>query len=136
MKERRTTQQIYYDILAAIMKECNGDEEPIKVTKIQLRAKLAFDKIKEHLGVMMKYKLIKKNYTITEKGFSYYKEFTNILFQVTRLQDRLHMPMNVPNADKSKVTLDALQHISEIAEVLSQQAELSKQYVIMQQEMK
>lgn len=138
MKERRTTQQIYYDVLSTIMKEGNGELGPLKRTSLQLGTKVSYDKIILHLSNLIKFKLINPNYTITERGFLFHQMFTEIISKVTKLQDKFKIPLSVPPAPNCSpiVTLDALQHIQELSDALSLQVKLSKQYVKMQREMK
>ena len=67
MKERRTKQQIYSDILHSI---CNSTDDDLKLTSIQLSSKLAYDKVKEYISYLEKCKLVdsKFGFKITNKG--------------------------------------------------------------------
>lgn len=67
MKERRTKQQIYSDILYVIS---NSTDNDLKLTSIQLSSKLAYNKVKDHITYLEKYGLVesKSGYRITSKG--------------------------------------------------------------------
>jgi len=52
MRERRTIQQMYYDIITVIMDQNQGGE-PLKITRIQLASKISFDKLKDHIQTMI-----------------------------------------------------------------------------------
>ncbi len=137
MKERRTLQQIYYDILTAIMKENDNDTQRIRITSIQLSSNLAFDKCKEHINSMIKYNLIEKeNLCITKKGYSFYEAFTKIIMQVNQIQAIFSGSVVVPAPNNTKVTTDALDYIEQVNEVLENQVKLSQQWVKFQKEMK
>lgn len=67
LKERRTKQQIYTDILNSIN---NSSDEDLKITNIQLLSKLSYDKVKIRLDELEKCKLIQYNpkIQVTERG--------------------------------------------------------------------
>lgn len=73
MKERRTKQEIYVDILNSIS---NSTEDSVKLTRVQLASKLSYDKAKEHLTVLEKYGLVESKpvIKITDKGRSFMNE--------------------------------------------------------------
>ena len=136
MKERRTLQQIYYDILTSIMKENDNETEKLRLTNIQLSSKLAYDKCVEHIKLMKKYKLIEENLCITNKGYNFYEIFTRIILQVNQIHALFGSHVQVPTPEETKVTLEALIHIEQITKVLRNQVNLSKEWLKFQKEMK
>ena len=134
MKERRTLQQMYYDILTSIM--AGNSSGKIKITHIQLGAKLSFDKIKLHLKTMTEYKLIDHNFVITKKGYNFYKEFTQLVTKVNDLQNTLQIPMNVPGPDNIGLDDDALRNILASVKVLENEIKLIQEKTKMQIAMK
>ncbi len=130
---RRTLQQIYYDIMTALISIHEKDED-IKLTVIQLKSKLAYNKLKNHLKKMKKLNLITNNYKITENGRSFYNEFTGLLQQVNNLQSTLEMNVNLPAP--TKITKDGLEFIQNMKTVLEDQVKLSKSWIKFQKEMK
>ena len=129
MKERRTLQQIYYDILSAIMQENDNETQKLRFTNIQLSSKISYDKCKEHIKSMKKYDLIKENLCITVKGYNFYEAFTNIIIQVNQLQSLFDCNVRVPAPDESKVTTYALDYIQQLTAVLENQVKLSKEWL-------
>lgn len=82
MRERRTNQQIYVDILSSIEIELRDGN--IKLTRIQLASKLSYDKVKKHLLALEKYGLVehKPVIKITKKGQSFKKISKQVLTNV------------------------------------------------------
>ena len=79
MKERRTKQEIYVDILNSINNDVRDGE--IKLTRIQLASKLSYDKAKEHLAVLEKYGLVERKpvIKITQKGRTFMNESHDLI---------------------------------------------------------
>lgn len=78
MKERRTKQEIYLDILNSISNSASGDS--VKLTRVQLASKLSYDKAKEHLTFLVKYGLVESKpvIKITDKGRSFMNDFEEL----------------------------------------------------------
>lgn len=132
MNERRTQQQIYYDIMTAIISI--QKKEKLKPTVIQLRSKLAYNKCRLYLDRMIRFQLIKNNYKITKKGHNFYEQFTEIIHQVNNLESMLGMNVNLPIP--TKLTIDGLEFIQDMSTALDYQVKLSKAWIKFQKEIK
>jgi len=136
MKDRRTTQQIYYDIMSAIMNEQETSDKSVKITRVQLKSKLSFDKIKSHIQTMIQYDLMEDECTITQKGYVFYKEFHEIQILINRLQNKLQIPIRAPIPKNITITLDMIHHVRELVTFLEDQLIPSNTPINMQQIMK
>ena len=114
MKERRTKEQIYYDIMTVII---DTKLSTIKPTKLQLKTRLAYDKLQKYLKVMKLHKLIDSNYNITVKGNSFYHEWTSIIGQVYKLSQMLGYVVVTPGA--KEITINQMKKIEECHIMLS-----------------
>ena len=87
LKERRTKQEIYVDILNSIEIESSGGD--VKLTRIQLASKLSYDKVKKHLTVLEKYGLAERKPVIkvTEKGKLFKKISSQALMNVELIKE-------------------------------------------------
>ena len=113
MKERRSKLQIYADILNSINNESQYDD--VKITRVQLSSKMSFEKVKQHVAHLEKYRLIesKTGLKITNKGRSF-MENSDIMqdtlkhISKTYLSDKSHPEENTikNQLDKKIKTLD------------------------------
>lgn len=85
MGERRGKIHIYYDILKTI----RNSTAQIKVTHIQIGAKLSYDKTVIHLQSMKRFGLIDNDLHITLKGKNYSTEVEKINIQLKGIQEML-----------------------------------------------
>lgn len=134
MKDRRTPHQIYYDIITHLIKTYE-DDEPLKLTNIQQKSNLGYDKLLTHIKKMIKLKLINNDHTATSKGYIFHKEFTQILLQVNYLQGMFDVKI-FPPTPNTKLTTDALVLITEMANTLENEAKKAKTWVKIQEEMR
>lgn len=114
MKERRTKEQIYYDIITAINELTPSNCKP---TKLQQTAGLQYDRIMEHLKSMRTYNLIDSKYNITMKGNAFYHHWTTVIGQVYNVSQLLGYVVVAPGA--KKVTIDQMEKIKECNKMLS-----------------
>lgn len=114
-KDRRTVQRIYYDMLKVIQ---NYPRE-LKPTTIQLRSKLSFDKVKNHLKNLQEYRLINSNYTITQKGMGYMIEYEELLTKSQIVYDVYLTPTDLKMGIPKKV--DKLDKVLETLSIMEQQ---------------
>jgi len=75
---RRARPQIFAEILKAITEEAETNGE-VKITRIQSRVYVPFDRFKEYLAEMRKMGLIEESsLKITEKGRSYLEHYKSV----------------------------------------------------------
>jgi len=113
-RDRRTVQRIYYDILKVIQ----NYPQDLKPTSIQLRSKMSFDKIKNHLKNLQHYRLINSDYSITQKGMGYMIEYEELLSKCNIVYDvyltptdlKMGIPKKIDKMDKVLEVLTSIQH--------------------------
>ena len=75
---RRARPQIFAEILKAITEEAQAGGE-VKITRIQSRVYVPFDRFKEYLAEMRKRGLIEESsMKITEKGLNYLEHYRSV----------------------------------------------------------
>lgn len=133
MNERRTLQQIYCDLLTALMKE---QQRKISVTRVQGRCNLAYDKTMEHLSKMQEDGLITGNYTITHKGYSFHSEYKLIIDQVNKLANSMNLDIFPPTATIKNITVEMVNKITQMNSILKEFEEMCKDWVKAQEDNK
>lgn len=84
MKDRRPLEEIYYDILHNIH---NMPLIQRKVSRIQQRSGLSFNRIKNYLTNLEKINLITFDpYALTPKGLQYIEDFASVLYKTAQLK--------------------------------------------------
>ena len=72
---RRSRQQIFAEILDAIIEETRSQEE-VKITRVQSKVYVPFDRFKEYLADMRKRGLIEEtSLKATERGLKFLEEY-------------------------------------------------------------
>ena len=82
---RRDKLKIYGDLLSILYNE--PDTEQIKLTKVQVKINVPFDRLKNYLSDLKELDLIKDEYSpiVTKKGKEFIKEYENILKFMKRM---------------------------------------------------
>lgn len=121
MKERRTKEQIYYDIMSAIRtigpKNC-------KDTHLARVSGLAFNKCKDHYKYMLLNKLVDSHYNITPKGQDFYHEFTNAIAQMYKVSTALGYYSIIPNA--KQITVNQMAKLEECYNIMKEIVEIGQ----------
>lgn len=125
MTERRTRQQIYYDLLTAIMKETPNK---VKATNVQARANLSYNKAVKHLSKMKELNLIDENYTITSKGYCFYNDYTLIINQANKLENMMGFEIFPPTPTTNGITIDMTNKIKQMTFLLKEIEGMSKDW--------
>ena len=133
MNERRTLQQIYYDLLSSLMKE---HQDKVSVTRVQGRSNLAYDKTMEHLNKMVEHNLITEKYTITNKGYSFHSEYEHIIDQVNKLANIMDLDISPPTATSRNITAEMVNKITQMNSILKEFEEMCSDWVKAQEDNK
>jgi len=132
MRERRTRLKIIYDILHAIAKETDISQQTVEgetnigLTRIQLIAQMAYDRIKKIIINLEKHGLMTiKPLKVTDRGFLFIHEYESIMKSVDRLQN------NMVNTDAEAIlTTTSIEKLNARKAVTSQHILTDLQQVI------
>ena len=82
---RRDKMKIYGDLLAALDEEAKS--EKIVLTKVQVRIKVPFDRLKNYISELIILELIEdeSSLKLTDKGKQYLKEYEKVLDFMKRM---------------------------------------------------
>lgn len=88
MQKRRSHLRILYDMIQIISNDRNENGTGLKITKLQQRSNISFDKIENRIEQLKKNGFVTTNpYTVTEKGFWFMHKYEIILELENRLQN-------------------------------------------------
>lgn len=126
MRERRSQSTIFYDILVGINREVEHGRI-IRLTSVQLRCKLAFDKTKAHVASMFELKLIDDpiNPRVTKRGNEFIKEYGNMQKEAKKVSLDFNFIKEIPcSMTDVVVSMDYVDSLMEIRESLLATANL------------
>ena len=89
MKDRRSKLQIYYDIMTAIIKD-RQDNEEISKTRVQFKSNTSYDKLLRYLDEMEQKGMIirtGKQTEMTDIGMQFYNDYSrvnNLINEITQ----------------------------------------------------
>lgn len=119
---RRTSSTIIYDLLRAVQKEnmvASIQDETVKLTNVQLRAKISYDKAKDYLDMAIELGFVTQfsNPNLTPHGFDFIKDYQQLQSAALSFSDRFSLNKNCHNPPID-VTTDYTQFILDIAQTL------------------
>lgn len=116
MKPRRSQSAIFYDLLLSIEMESTHAETQIRLTNIQLRAKIAYDKVKPYIQSMEEMGLITSvfNPRVTQHGRNYMVDYLALQAKAYEMALKFKFTVGTPSLSETPITTDHVQFILEL----------------------